>query len=55
MALNDDGVLRILRNSDLAAVVPSVIRDEVLRHVQGAKLAGQYQKRRTIARMRGKY
>lgn len=55
MTLDEDGVLRIVRNGDLAAVVPSKMRDEVLRHVHVSKLAGHYWKRRTTATMRGKY
>lgn len=49
------GVFRIAREGDFAAVMPSNMREEILRHVHRSKLAEHYRKRRNVAMMRGKH
>ena len=55
MLVDEDGVLRTVRDGGAAVVVPEVLREEVMKCVHGSKLTGHYRYRRTIARMKGKY
>lgn len=47
--------LRIANDDDFAVVVPSSLKYDIINYVHGSKLIGHYRKRRTMARMRGKY
>ncbi len=55
MMVDEDGVLRIAKDGDLAVVVPKGLQTAVLNHVHGTALTGHYRKRKTFARMRGRY
>eukprot|EP00171_Calliarthron_tuberculosum_P002219 IDg2219t1 len=53
--VDEDGVLRIARDGDLAVVVPEALKVAVLSHVHGSRLTGHYRFRKTLARMRGRF
>ncbi len=49
MLVDEDGMLRIAIDGDLAVVVPRAFRPKVLEHVHGSALTGHYRSRRTFA------
>ncbi len=55
MMVDEEGVLRIVKHGDLAAVVPAALKDAVLHHVDGSRLTGHYRCRRTFARLRAAF
>ncbi len=55
MVVDEDNVLRIAMDGDLAVVVPMRLRQRIMEHVHGTAFNGHYRARRTFARMRGRY
>lgn len=55
LLLDKDGFVRASKHGNLSAVVPPSLLNDVLKHVHESSFTGHYQKRRTIARLKGKY
>lgn len=55
MIVDEEETLRIFKGGEMSVVVPSPLVKIVLESVHGTRITGHYRKKRTLARLRGKY